>query len=68
MEGRGIVAHDLVGVVSGAEIFDLHVDNPGIGGFRFPFPLDSRQIVFDLVVVKLSDDVSVGINCGVQFR
>ena len=41
-------------------VHDLDIHDLG----RFPFPLDSRQIVFDLVVVNLP---SYLVGCGIEF-
>ena len=53
------MAHGRVRIPS---VHDLDIHDLG----RFPFPLDSRQIVFDLVVVNLPNDLVVA-RCGVQF-
>ena len=65
MSGVGSTGADGHGRVGVPSVHDFHVDN--VGGFRFPLLLDSRQIVFDPVVVKLAHDFVVGVLSGVQF-
>ena len=60
--GTGAGVHGRGGVLSGD---DLHVHD--LGGFSFPVPLDSQRIVFELVVVNLTNDFGVGgFDCGVD--